>query len=272
MPPRMITGAARPQLASLRLCQNGGRAFGGLGLEAVRTDSHQATSDQRQAGEDAGDHAGGEQRRHRGLRHQHAVDDEGDRGRNQDAGRTGGGDHAGREGARIAGLDHRPGSSPSPTAAASAGPEPEMPPRIMPPGWRPWPALPRRWPTSAEAKLTMARGDAGALEDHAGQHEHRQRQQRVLGDAGIDVGRHRHHAQARESTTTAVPARPSATPSGTPAEHQREEDARTAASPCTRRPRRQAHDARRGCAARSAPTAAAARSCRSTAGCRAPAR
>ena len=38
-------------------------------------------------------------------------------------------------------------------------------------------------------------GDTGALEHHAGKHEHRQRQQGIFGDAGPDIRRHRHDAE-----------------------------------------------------------------------------
>ena len=41
-----------------------------------------------------------------------------------------------------------------------------------------------------------AQGDAGALEDHAGEHEYRQRQQRILGQAGVGVRRDCHHTQS----------------------------------------------------------------------------
>ena len=38
--------------------------------------------------------------------------------------------------------------------------------------------------------------DAAAIEHRAHQHEHRQRDQRVLGDAGVDIGGHRHQVGA----------------------------------------------------------------------------
>ncbi len=47
--------------------------------------------------------------------------------------------------------------------------------------------MPAERPTQAIAKSTSRCGHAGLVEDRADQHEHRQRQQRILGNAGLHV-------------------------------------------------------------------------------------
>ena len=97
-----------------------------------------------------------------------------------------------------------------PTAAEVAGPDPEMPPMII--------ATIIATVASAPASRADQRGreahqpqrDAGAVEHRADQHEHRDRDQRILRDAGVDVGRHRHDA---------LPADPDREPARKPKRH-----------------------------------------------------
>ena len=165
-----------------------------LGLEPVPRRQPPADQKQGNAREDTGNQAGGEQCRYRGLGHQQAVDDEGDRGRDQDAGRAGGGNDAGREGARIAGLDHRrqhDGAHCCRVGRSGAGDAAHDHGHDDGDDGQATAAL----ADNCGGKANDGSGDTGALENQPGDDEHRDGHQRVLGDAGIDVGRQGHHAQ-----------------------------------------------------------------------------
>ena len=60
------------------------------------------------------------------------------------------------------------------------------------------------------------------------QHEHRDGEQRILGDAGVDVGRHREQAEVAEPDARRLPARPSATAIGVP--HEQDGETKNSAS------------------------------------------
>jgi hypothetical protein len=82
-----------------------------------------------------------------------------------------------------------------PTAAALAGPEPEMPPRNMATAIATSGSMPGPRPTMATAKFTRRSGHARAVKDRAHQHEHRNGQQRVFAQAGVEVLRHGQQAE-----------------------------------------------------------------------------
>ena len=74
---------------------------------------------------------------------------------------------------------------------------------------------PRPWPMMASVNRSSRSGDTGPVEDGPGQDEHRDGQQRVLGDPGVDIGRDGHDAEFSRAMTR-VPARPSEAAMGTP--------------------------------------------------------
>ena len=190
MPPRISTGANRPQVASRRLSPEGrARQAGFQRAHLVLARQPHGGQDQRQAGQHAGHHAGGKQRRHRRAGHQHRIDDEGHRRRDQDVGGRRRADHAGRIGRRVAGARHRGdhhrahrgrvGRARAGDAAQEHGHHDGH----------------QRQHAGAAAddgdgKVHQPQRDARAVEDRAHQHEHRYRQQRVLAQAGIEVLRH----------------------------------------------------------------------------------
>ena len=81
--------------------------LGAVGFEAVFDAEPPGHRDQRDAGQDARDHACRKQGWDRCAGHEDAVDDERDGWRDQDVGRACGRDHARRKRARVPGLDHR---------------------------------------------------------------------------------------------------------------------------------------------------------------------
>ena len=222
MPPRISTGAARPQVASRRLAQKGGRGSWRFGCaHAVLARQPHGRHDQRQpastpgimpAANSAGTEAPGTSTR---------VDDEGDRRRDQDVGGRGRADHAGRE--RPAGSRRAPSprSSRRPPRRRWPGPSPRCRPGTSPPAIATSGSMPGPRPTHGDREVDQPLRHARAVEDRAHQHEHRQRQQRVLGDAGVEVLRH--GQQAEPLRVRRWPARwrrrrpaPAPTPIGTP--------------------------------------------------------
>ncbi|MCY1517794.1 hypothetical protein D9M68_524930 [compost metagenome] len=145
--------------------------------------------DQRQAGQDAGHHAGGEQGGHRGPGHQHRVDDEGDRRRDQDV-RGGAGCHdGGRERTGIAGArhrgDHHRAHGRRACRAGAGDPAQEHGDRD-----RHQRQHARTASDDGDREVHQPLGHAGAVEDRPHQHEHGDRQQRVLRQARVEILRH----------------------------------------------------------------------------------
>jgi|GEM_PF-6838465 len=150
--------------------------------------------DQRNASQNARDDAGGKQGRNRSLGHQQAVDDEGDRGRDQDAGRTGRADHTGGEGTRITGLDHRRqhhGTDRRRIGRAGTG-NPAHDHRHQNRDNRQT-ATPLADQRRGEANNAGRHADP--LENQPCNDEDRDRHQRILGDAGVAIGRQGQHAE-----------------------------------------------------------------------------
>ncbi len=150
-----------------------------------------------QPGEDAGEHAGRENRWHRHARRHHRIDDERDRRRNENIGRGRCTHHAGDERPRIAVLDHaardhaadgRRGRGTRAGDSADHHRDQHGDGRER--------AAPRADKRGGEAHQPQR--DAGAIEHRAHEDEHRDRDQRILGNAGVDVGRHGHDALAAD--------------------------------------------------------------------------
>ncbi len=146
--------------------------------------------DQRDAGQHAGHHARREQRGHRSAGHQHRIDDEGDRRRDQDVGGGGRADHAGRERAGVArarhGSDHDPahGGRVGGARAGDAAQEHRH-------GDGHQRQHARAAPDDGHREVHEPQRHPGAVEDRADQYEHGNREQRVLAEPGIEVLRHR---------------------------------------------------------------------------------
>ena len=182
-----------------------------------------AGDDEHPAGQNARDDAAREQRRHGGRGYEHAVDDEGDRGRDQDVGRPGGGRDGGRETRRVAGAQHgvehdaahgggagraRAGD-PADDHGHQDGDHRQCAPAAADDGLR---------------EPQQPAGDTGLVEDGPGQDEHRDGQERVLGNTGIDVGRHRHDAEVRHGDDQ-CPRQAQGGGDGHPQKHKEEEAA-----------------------------------------------
>ena len=150
--------------------------------------------DQRQTGQDAGDHAGGKQRWHRSAGHQDRIDDKGDGRRNQNIGGRRCTHHAGRKRRRVPrarhGGDHhrthrrRIGRTGAGNTAQEHGHHNRH----------------QRQHTGAAAdnsdcKVNQPERHARAVKDGADQHKHGNGQQRVLAQSGIKVLRHGQEAK-----------------------------------------------------------------------------
>ena len=204
----------------------------------------------------------GEQRRHRGLRHQHAVDDERDRRRDQDVGGAAAA-ITWRRRPRDSRLEHRRdhhhrhrGGIGGPRARNAAQ---EHATRMATMRERAAPLARPRRRRSARCAAPRRRARTSCRPGR-----NRQRQQRVLGDAVIGIGRHRHDARP-SIRMTAVPLMPSATASGAPMaiKQARRRERGDQASPSASHGVASRRAARRGsgvpgCAGRSAARAGAA--------------
>ena len=191
--------------------------------EVVTDAEEERRDDEHPAGQDTRDDAAREQRRHGGRGHEHAVDDEGNRWRDQDIGRPGGRRDGSREARRVAGAQHgvehdaahggRAGRARAGNAADDHGHQ-DGDHR-------------QRAPAAADDRLRKPQqppGDTGLVEDGPGQDEHRDGQERVLGNTGIDVGRNGHDAEVRERDDERS-RQAQGGGDGHPQEHQKEEAA-----------------------------------------------
>ena len=196
MPPRISTGATRPQIASRRLARTAAAAgrFSARPSRACATAST-AGIDQREPASTPGIMPAANSAGTEAPRHQHRIDDERDRRRDQDVGGRRRADHAGRERPADSRRAPWPPIITPPTAAALAGPEPEMPPRNIATSDRHQRQHARAAADDGDGEVHQPQRHAGAVEDGADQHEHRDGEQRVLGDAGVEVLRHGQQAE-----------------------------------------------------------------------------
>jgi hypothetical protein len=155
MPPRITTGAAGPRRPRAGFSRTAGAA-GRLPVRPCRAGApstrparsapgRPARPGIMPAANNAGTDAPG---------HQHRIHDEGHRGRNQDVGGRRCAHHAGRKGWPGSRRAFMAAIITPPTAAALAGPEPEMPPMNMATAMATSGSMPGPRPTMAVAKLT----------------------------------------------------------------------------------------------------------------------